>query len=143
MDVRRRRDESVAPEYKRKLAASLDEPNVFDDPEKLWTDFKTEVLKVWVSCLRDTPGTSKSFPTNETQWRDSLRRNPAHQIIFFEIRGAGTCRGGRPHASWMRQVEFYSKDTGMAGLASAWAMARGRPNEYRPKVDAATRCSGV
>ena len=31
----------------------------------------------------------------------------------------------------------------MAGLASAWAVARRRPKEYRRKVDAATRCSGV
>ena len=31
---------------------------------------------------------------------------------------------GRPHALWLRQVESYLKDTGMAGLASAWAMAR-------------------
>ena len=31
----------------------------------------------------------------------------------------------------------------MVGLASAWAMARRRPKEYRRKVDAATRCSGV
>ena len=49
----------------------------------------------------------------------------------------------RPHASWLRQVESYLKDTDMAGLASAWAMARRRPKEYRRKVDAATRCSGV
>ena len=46
---------------------------------------------------------------------------------------------GRPHASWLRQVESYLKDAGMAGLASAWVMARRRPRE----VDAATRCSGV
>ena len=31
----------------------------------------------------------------------------------------------------------------MAGLASAWAMGRQRPKEYRRKVDAATRCFGV
>ena len=37
---------------------------------------------------------------------------------------------GRPHASWMRQVESYLRDTGMAGLASAWAMVRRRPKEY-------------
>ena len=43
----------------------------------------------------------------------------------------------------LRQVESYLKDTGMAGLASVWAMARRRPREYRRKVDAATRCSGV
>ena len=42
---------------------------------------------------------------------------------------------GRPHASWLRQVEAYLKDTGMAGLASAWVMARMRPKEYRRKVD--------
>ena len=46
-------------------------------------------------------------------------------------------------ASWLRKVESYLKDTGMAGLAPAWAMARRRPKEYRRKVDAATRCSGV
>ena len=41
------------------------------------------------------------------------------------------------------QTEAYLKDTGMAGLASAWAIARRSPREYRRKVDAATRCSGV
>ena len=50
---------------------------------------------------------------------------------------------GRPHASCVRKVESYLKVAGMAGLASAWAMARQRPKEYRRKVDAATRCSGV
>ena len=38
------------------------------------------------------------------------------------------------------QTEDYLKDTGMAGLASAWAMARQRIKEYRHEVDAATRC---
>ena len=41
------------------------------------------------------------------------------------------------------QTEAYLKDTGMTGLTSAWAMAGQRPEEYRRKVDAATRCSGV
>ena len=50
---------------------------------------------------------------------------------------------GRPHASWLRKVESYLKNAGMAGLASAWAMARQRPKEYRRKVDAAMRYSGV
>ena len=68
--------------------------------------------------------------------------NISLQHLLVEIRGAGPCRGGRPHASWLRQVKSYLKDTGMAGLASAWAMARRRP-EYRRKVDPATRCSGV
>ena len=63
--------------------------------------------------------------------------------VLFEIRAADPCRGGRPHVSWLRQVESYLKDTGMAGLASVWVMVRRRPKEYRRKVDAATRCSGV
>ena len=50
---------------------------------------------------------------------------------------------GRSHTPWLRKVESYLKDAGMAGLASAWAMARRRPKEYRRKVDAATHCSGV
>ena len=35
------------------------------------------------------------------------------------------------------------KDIGMTALASAWAMDRRRPKDYRRKVDAATRCFGV
>ena len=50
---------------------------------------------------------------------------------------------GRPQASWLRQVESNLKDMDMTGLASALAMARRRLKEYRRKVDAATRCSGV
>ena len=49
----------------------------------------------------------------------------------------------RPQASCLRQVESYLCDMGIAGLASAWAMARRRPKEYRRQVDAATCCSGV
>ena len=41
LDVHRLRDESVIQEYKWELAGSLGEPNDSDDPEKLWTDFKT------------------------------------------------------------------------------------------------------
>ena len=40
-------------------------------------------------------------------------------------------------------MKSYLRDTGMTGLASVWAMVRRRPKEYRRKVDAATRCSGV
>ena len=69
--------------------------------------------------------------------------DPAHRILSCrDLRGWSMPRG-HPHASWLRQVESYLKDMGMAGLASAWAMARRRPREYRRKVDAATRCSGV
>ena len=46
---------------------------------------------------------------------------------------------GRSQGSWLRQVESCLKDTGMMGLASAWAMARRRRKEYRRKVGAATR----
>ena len=50
---------------------------------------------------------------------------------------------GRPHPSWLRQVETYLKDAGVAGLEAVWAMARRRPKEYRRKLDATMRCSGV
>ena len=43
---------------------------------------------------------------------------------------------------WVR-LESYLKNMGMAGLASALAMVRRRPKEYRRKVDAVTRCYGV
>ena len=36
------------------------ETDVSDDREILEIDFKTEVLKVWEGCPRDTPGTFKS-----------------------------------------------------------------------------------
>ena len=75
-------------------------------------------------------------------------------------RGAPPFGGSRPSDSFLSKsegmdraewgvhtlhgcVRFYLRDTGMAGLASAWAMARRRLKEYRRKVDAATRCSGV
>ena len=63
LDVRRLRDESVAQEYERELAVSFGESNDSDDPEKLWTLFKTIIPKLSESCLRVTPGTSKSFLT--------------------------------------------------------------------------------
>ena len=66
LDIRRFWDESVAQGYKCELAESHGEPNDSDDTERLWTDFKTKVLKVSESCLRDTTGTSKSFLTKAT-----------------------------------------------------------------------------
>ena len=69
--------------------------------------------------------------------------------VSFLLRSEGLDHAeGRPHASWLRQVESYLKDTwhggpgvclgdgqteayvknmGMTGLASAWAKARRRP----------------
>ena len=75
-------------------------------------------------------------------WHGSLQRIPIIGSCLVGIRGLHLA-GGRPRASWLRHVESYLKDTCMAALASAWAMTRRRPQEYRRKVDAATRCSGV
>ena len=69
--------------------------------------------------------------------------DPAHRILYCWDPGGWTMPSGQPHASWLRQVESYLKDSGIAGLASASVMARRRPNEYRRKLDAATRCSDV
>ena len=35
---------------------------------------------------------------------------------------------GCPHASWLRRVESYLKDTDMAGLGYNWAGAEGVPS---------------
>ena len=60
--------------------------------------------------------------------------NPAHRILSCRDPRGWTMATGRTHASWLRQIECYLKDTGMVGLASAWALARRRPREYRHKV---------
>ena len=58
-------------------------------------------------------------------WRVS--EDPAHRILSCQDPRDWTMPRGRPQALWLRQVESYLKDTGMAGLASAWAMVRRRP----------------
>ena len=73
-------------------------------------------------------------------WRDSLRRTPPIGLFLSRSEGLVHVEGA---PTWLRQAESYLKDTGVAVLASAWAMARWRPKEYRRKVDAATRYSGV
>ena len=45
--------------------------------------------------------------------------DPAHRIIFCRDPRGWSMPRGRPHASWLRKVESYLKDAGMAGLASA------------------------
>ena len=69
--------------------------------------------------------------------------DPAHPILFWRDPRGWSMPSGRPHASWLRKMESYVEDAAMAGLASAWAMARRRQKEYSRKVDAATCCSGV
>ena len=66
----------------------------------------------------------------------------AHQILSTRESREWRRPMGRPHASWLQQVDRHLKEMGM-GQASAWGMARRRPLEYRRKVDAATRCSGA
>ena len=65
----------------------------------------------------------------------------AHQILSREPREWRRPMG-RLHASWLQKVDRHLKEMGI-GQASAWGMARWRPQEYRWKVDAATRCSGT
>ena len=64
--------------------------------------------------------------------------NSLRRILSCRVPSGWTMPRGRPQASWLRQVESYLRDTGMAGLASVWAMAKRKPKEYRRKVDAAT-----
>ena len=66
--------------------------------------------------------------------------DPAHQILSVREPREWRRPMGRPHASWLQQVDRHLKEMGL-GQASAWGMARQRPLEYQRKVDAATRCS--
>ena len=63
-------------------------------------------------------------------WRDSLQK-----ISLRFDSDDWTMLRGRQYASWLRQMESCLKDTGMTGLAAAWAMARQAPErrlkEYR------------
>ena len=60
----------------------------------------------------------------EESWKDihSISDKIGSTVFFWpeirDLRGWTMPRGGRPHASWMRQVECYLKDTGMA----AWRL---------------------
>ena len=64
---------------------------------------------------------------------------PAHWIPSCKRPWGCTKALSRPHASWLRQVKAYLEDVGMRRPTSAWAMAEGKPKEYRHRVDAATR----
>ena len=68
--------------------------------------------------------------------------DPAHQILSARESHEWRRPMGRPHTSWLQQVDRHLKEIGM-GQASAWGVARWRPLEYRQKVDAATHCSGA
>ena len=52
--------------------------------------------------------------------------DPAHQILSARESCEWKRPMGRPHASWLQQVDRHLKEMGM-GQASAWGMARRRP----------------
>ena len=60
--------------------------------------------------------------------------DPADQILSARESREWRRPMGRPRASWLQQVDQHLKEIGMA---------RRRPLEYRRKVDAAMRCSGI
>jgi hypothetical protein len=68
--------------------------------------------------------------------------DPVHRILSARDPRGWVRPVGRPRSSWLSQMNGYLQDLG-TGNASAWAMARRRPQEYKRKVDAATRCSGA
>ena len=69
-------------------------------------------------------------------WRDSLWRITPSGLVFCRDPRCWIIPRGPPEASWLRQVESYLRDTDMAGLVSAWVMARRRPKDHRRNVDA-------
>ena len=68
--------------------------------------------------------------------------DPAHQVRSVREPRKWRRPMGRPHTSWLQQVDRHLKEMWM-DQASAWGMARRRPLEYRWKVNAATCCSGA
>ena len=68
--------------------------------------------------------------------------DPAQQILSTKEPHEWRRPMGRPHASWLQQVDWHLKEMRM-GQSSTWGMARWKPKEYRWKVVAATRCSGT
>ena len=109
-----------------------------------WHDYMSNDLVVMEAGLRQVTSIVR-----ERQLR--LYGHVARLLAEDLVRRIFSCRDprdwtlprGRPLPSWLRQVESYLMDTGMTGLASACAMARRRPKEYRRKVGAATRRSVV
>ena len=53
--------------------------------------------------------------------------DPAHRILSCRDARGWTVPKERSQASCLRQLESYLRDMGIAGLASAWAIARRRP----------------
>ena len=90
--------------------------------------------------------TNQSASPNGSTVRISTPYGGIPPIGFFlvEIRGAGsTIPRGASSGFMVASMESYLKDTDLAGLAFALAMARQMPREYRSKTDASTRCFGV
>ena len=87
--------------------------------------------------LRDSSLTQRSLRLYGHVARLSAE-DPAHRILSCRDPRGWSMLRGRPHASWLRQVESFLRDTGMADLASAKAMVRLRLKKYRRKVGAAT-----
>ena len=68
--------------------------------------------------------------------------DPAGRILSAREPAGRTRPVGRPHDTWLRQMDRHFAGVGM-GRVAAWRMAIRRPKEYRSKVDAATRCRGA
>ena len=67
--------------------------------------------------------------------------DPAAQILSSYEPVQWNRSRGRPCATWLNQVDRCFQEVGI-GRVAAWRMASRRPEEYRRKVDAATRrCS--
>ena len=51
------------------------------------------------------------------------------KYCYIRIPRDWTILRGHPRVSWLSQLDSYPKDSGMKGLASAWAKPRRRPKE--------------
>ena len=69
--------------------------------------------------------------------------DPAHGVISARDNPEWRRPRGRPHLSWLEQVDQTCWDLLGMGRVSAWRLARRRPWEWSRRVSAATRRRGV
>ena len=108
-----------------------------------WSDFVSnerlvrETQMIFLTCI---------VRSRQLRLYGHVARFPDADLAYQILSAQEPCKWrrpkGRPHASWLQQVDQHMKEVRM-GQASAWGKVRWRPLECWRKVDAATRYSGA
>ena len=109
----------------------------------MWNFFKATTLSVAGERLGVRRVTRKGFVSEGTlRLIDKSREARLSGDPEAREPAGRTHPVGRPHDTWLRQMDRHFAGAGI-GRVAAWRMAIRRPKEYRSKVDAATRCRGA